>query len=137
MEMNKLLAFAALAEAFTGVGLIVVPSLVGRLLVGAELSGVALSVARVAGIALLSLGLACWPGRASTRAALCGMTTYSLLAAVYLSYLGIRGQWVGVLLWPAAALHAVLTLLLGRTWLAARAPGGSHSNVSDQLSIRP
>ena len=129
--MNKLLAFAALAEAATGVALIVVPSLVGRLLLGAELSGVALPVARVAGIALFSLGLACWPGKASTRAALCGMATYSLLATVYLLYLGIRGEWVGVLLWPAVVLHAVLTLLLGRAWLAARTPGGGNSNVSD------
>jgi len=129
--MNMLLAFAALAEAATGVALIVVPSPVGRVLLGTELSGAALPVARVAGIALFSLGLACWPAQGPTRAALCGMTTYSLLATVYLVYLGTRGDSVGVLLWPAAGLHALLTLLLGRAWLAARTPGGSNSNVSD------
>jgi len=49
--MKKLLALAAVAEAVTGLALIVAPSLVGRLLLGAELSGVAVPVARVLGIA--------------------------------------------------------------------------------------
>jgi len=55
--MNKPLAFAAFAEAATGVALVVVPSLVGRLLLGTELSGVAVAVGRVAGI-ILSASLA-------------------------------------------------------------------------------
>jgi len=118
--MNKPLAFAALAEAATGVALIVVPSLVARLLLGTELSGVAVAVGRVAGISLLSLGFACWPGKEPTRAAFCGMATYGLFVTLYLLYLGIRGEWVGSLLWPAVALHAVLTLLLARAWFSAR-----------------
>jgi len=109
--MKKLLALAAVAEAVTGLALIVAPSLVGRLLLGAELSGVAVPVARVLGIALIALGVACWPGPA-----LLGMLTYGALATLYLSYLGIRGDWVGPLLWPAVGLHAVLTLLLARAW---------------------
>lgn len=44
------------------------------------------------------------------------MATYGLLVTLYLSYLGIRGEWVGRLLWPAVALRAVLTLLLARAW---------------------
>jgi hypothetical protein len=91
---------------------LVVPSLVGRLLLGTELTGVANPVARVLGIALIALGVACWPG----RTALCGMLTYSAAVTLYLSYLGIRGNWVGPLLWPAVVLHAVLTLLLARAW---------------------
>ncbi len=114
--MNKVLALAAVAEAATGLALMVVPSLVGRLLLGVEPAGVALPVARVAGIALFSLGLACRPGKASTPAALCGMSTYSLLVMLYLGYVGIRGEWVGKLLWPAVVAHAVLTILLLRAW---------------------
>ena len=110
--MNKPLAFASLAEAATGVALIVAPSLVGQLLLGMELSGVAVAVGRVAGIGLLSLGIACWPGKEPNRAPLAGMATYGLLVTFYLLYLGIRGGWVGPLLWPAVALHAVLTFLL-------------------------
>ena len=111
--MNKLLAFAALAEAATGAALVVAPSLVVRLLFGAELLGVAYAAARVAGIALISLGIACWPGKSPTHAALCGMAIYSLLVTLYLISVGLRGEWVGPLLWPAVVLHAVLTLLLG------------------------
>ena len=110
--MNKLILFAAVSEAATGLALLIVPSLVGRLLLGQELAGVAIPVARVLGIALIALGIACWPG----RMALCGMLTYSALATLYLGYLGIRGEWVGPLLWPAVVLHAVLTFLLAGAW---------------------
>ncbi|HKI21330.1 MAG TPA: hypothetical protein VKA15_25780 [Isosphaeraceae bacterium] len=118
--MNKPLAVAALAEAVTGVALVVAPSLVAQLLLGTELSGAAVAVGRVAGISLLSLGFACWPGEGPTRAALRGMATYGLLVTLYLMYLGLRGESVGSLLWPAVALHAVLTSLLAREWLGAR-----------------
>jgi hypothetical protein len=110
--MKKLLTVAAIAEAATGLALLVVPSLVGRLLLGAELTGVAVPAARVLGIALIALGVACWPD----RPALCGMLIYGALVTLYLSYLGIRGNWVGPLLWPAVVLHAVLTLLFARAW---------------------
>lgn len=118
-SMNKPLAFAALAEAATGVALIVVPSCVARLLFDAEFSGADVAVGRVAGIGLLSLGIACWPDKVPTRTAHCGMATYGLLVTLYLAYLGICGEWVGPLLWPAIGLHAVMTLLLTRQALSA------------------
>ena len=117
--MKTLLTFAAIAEAATGLALLVVPSTVGQLLLGAELTGVAVPVARVTGIALIALAVACWPG----RTALCGMLTYSLLATAFLAYLAIRGNWVGPLLWPAIALHALLTILLARAWYQAHKEG--------------
>ena len=132
--MNRLLVLTAVAEAATGLALIVVPSVVARLLFGAELSGAAVAVARVAGCALLSLGLACWPGKTPSLAAIRGMTVYNVLAAAYLAYLGVFGEWVGVLLWPVVVLHAILSLLLGRAWCAARTGGGSTGQVSDGSS---
>ena len=111
--MKKLLTFAAVAEAATGLALMVVPALVGRLLLGVELFGIAVVIGRVTGIALIALGVACWPG----RTALCGMLTYSVLATLYLLFLGIRGLWVGPLLWPAVVLHAIMAILLGGAWL--------------------
>ena len=110
--MKALLPFCALAEAATGLALLAAPPLVGRLLLGAELTGVAAVIARVTGIALIALGIACWPGFTP----LCGMLSYSALATGYLGWLAIRGEWAGPLLWPAVALHAVLTLLLARAW---------------------
>ena len=117
--MNRLLSFAAVAEALTGVALMAAPSIVGRLLLGAELSGVSVAVARVAGIALVALGVACYPGEAVGRGR-CGMLTYSLLVTLYLVYLGFTGEWVGRLLWPAVAIHVALTFLLAIAWLKAR-----------------
>ena len=113
--MNRLLSFAAVVEVLTGVALMAAPSVVGRLLLGAEFSGVTVPVARVAGIALVALGVACLPDQG-----LCGMLTYSLLVTVYLVYLGFGGEWVGSLLWPAAAIHAALTFLLVIAWLKDR-----------------
>jgi len=39
---------------------------------------------------------------------------------LYLIYLGLGGQWPGILLWPAVAVHAVLTILLARAWFNER-----------------
>jgi hypothetical protein len=107
--MKKVLIVAAVAEVATGVALLIVPSLVGRLLLGEELTGVAIPVARVAGIALIALGVACWPGTP-----LIGMLTYGAAVALYLTYVGFAGGSTGILLWPAVVLHAILTALLIR-----------------------
>jgi hypothetical protein len=118
--MNQLLALAAILEAVTGVTLVIAPSVVARLLLGGEVSGTGAVVGRVAGIALVSLGLACWPGRDVAdrpTAALRAMLTYNLLVTCYLVFIGIGGQSVGVLLWPAVAIHGLLALLLVRAWL--------------------
>ena len=107
----RVLALAAASEAALGVALLLDPPIVFRLLLGAEASGAGLVLSRVAGIALLGLSLACWPDRGASvrRPALRAMLTYNALATLYLVYLGIGGEWVGRLLWPAVVLHAVLT----------------------------
>lgn len=105
--MKSALKFAAVGEAATGLALLLVPSLVVSLLLGEELDRIALPVARVAGIALIGLGIACWPGPP-----VLGMLAYSAAVAVYLAYLGIAGGATGALLWPAIILHLILTALL-------------------------
>ncbi len=114
--LKSVLALAAAIEAATGVALLIVPSLVGQWLFGVELSGMALLVARMAGIALVSLGVACWPGTP-----LGGMLTYNAAATLYLACVGFAGGSTGILLWPAVALHATLTVLLARASTATRA----------------
>jgi hypothetical protein len=107
--MKNALTFAAVAEATTGLALLIAPSLVVQLLLGEQLTGVAIPVARVAGMALIALGIACWPGPP-----LLGMLTYALLVTLYLAYIGSAQGLAGVLLWPAVALHVILTALLAR-----------------------
>ena len=114
--MRKILVFASVGEGVTGLALMIVPTLVGQLLMGAELTGIAIPVARVAGIALTSLAIACWPGTP-----LVGMLTYCTVVTLYLAYLGFAGVLTGILLWPAVALHVLLTILLPRALLASNA----------------
>ena len=85
--------------------------MVGQVLLGQQLAGVAVPVGRVAGIALIALGIACWPATP-----LVGMLAYSSIVMLYLGYVALAGEFVGVLLWPAVALHAILSALLGRAW---------------------
>jgi hypothetical protein len=107
--MKRVLVVAAVGEGTLGAALLIAPSLVGQLLLGTELSGIAVPVARVAGIALIGLGVACWPGPPRI-----GMLTYLALSALYLAYLGFAGGLAGILLWPAVVLHVILTARLAR-----------------------
>ena len=110
--MKKVLIFAAIAEAATGLALLIVPSLVGQLLLGHKMTGIAIPVARVAGMGLIGLGIACWPGPPQV-----GMLIYSAAVALYLAYLGFVGGFAGVFLWPAVVLHVTVTALLA--WASA------------------
>jgi hypothetical protein len=67
----------------------------------AEIGGVGMVVARIAGIALIGLGIACWPsgetGR-GTRRAYVGLLSYNGLAALCLAQVGLAGELTGGLL---------------------------------------
>ena len=128
--MNNTLRFAAVAEVATGLALLVAPSLVGRLLLGEELAGVAIPVARVLGIALVALGVACSPGTPRV-----GMLTYGAAVTLYLAWLGIHGEWVGPLLWPAVLLHGVITILLASASFRSPKPGGCNDQASDTKPV--
>lgn len=108
------LKLAAAGEAATGLALLAAPAWVVALLLGGEAAGVALPVARVLGIALLALALACWPGPPRR-----GMLAYGLAVAAYLAWLGWTGAASGLLLWPAVLLHAGLALWLVRQPMGA------------------
>jgi hypothetical protein len=54
---------AAAIQAVTGLVMILCPHALIRLLLGADATGLNIVIARVAGIALLSLGLGSWMGR--------------------------------------------------------------------------
>jgi hypothetical protein len=119
MAMNRLLAITAIIEATTGMALMASPSIVTRLLLGADVSGASIALGRMAGCGLLSLGLACWTGRDITNPgpARRAMLSYNLLITLFLVHLAVVGEMVGPLLWPVVVLHAVLTLFLARAWL--------------------
>lgn len=91
---GKLIAFAAIVESGTGIAVIIGPVLIVRLLLGEQVAGVGVAVARCFGVALFSLGLACWPTGAPVRsdsAAFRAMLAYNALIAVFLVYLAATG----------------------------------------------
>lgn len=119
---NKLLKVAAGLEVGTGLVLVASPSAFTRLLFGSDLASPGPGLGRLAGFGLLALAVACWPpGDGGTLSARRGMLLFSVLCGAYLVYRGIRGGATGPLLWPAAALHAALALLLARAASGERA----------------
>jgi hypothetical protein len=119
--MRKILIVAAVAEAATGLALLVLPGAVCWLIFGSASDEAGRTVARLTGVALLALGLSCWPGEQSRWPRL-GMLGYNALASVLLLVIGSAGQTVGLLLWPAAIAHVALTILLAIA-LAITLPG--------------
>jgi hypothetical protein len=118
--MKNLLTLVAAAETAVGIALLAVPSWVASLLLGATLdTTVATTVARVAGFALLALGIACWLGRAdapsrAARGIVGAMLVYNGGVCAVLVYASLIGGLTGIGLWPTAILHAGLA-----AWCAA------------------
>jgi hypothetical protein len=116
--LTRTLAFGVVMEVITGLALIFKPAVVIKLLLGVDASGMEMVIARCFGIGLFGLVFACWPDAqksVSSTAAFRGMLIYNALITAYLAYLGIAGHLGGVLLWPAVAVHAVMTGLLVRS----------------------
>ena len=120
--MSKLVILVAAVEIPTGLMLIFLPSVFTRLLFGADMSGPGQALGPLAGFALLALVIACWPPRGgfASAPAVYALLAFSFLCVVYLAYRGVAGEKIGPLLWPAAAGHALLMLLLFWGWRASR-----------------
>ena len=110
MKTRLLFKASAIVEIVTGLALLVAPTSVVGLLVGDGVSPIGVAVARVLGIGLLSLGVAGWesPGQDTRLAPRAGLCIYNVGAAIMFVILGAYGGMNGILLWPAAVLHAVI-----------------------------
>src|SRR5216110_4094232 len=130
--MSRLLKLTAIIEAATGLGLIAVPSVVVRLLLGSPLdTSAAVMLGRVAGAALLALGVACWLARDDTqsraaRGLVVAMLIYNLVATAVLAFAGIGLGFVGIALWPAVVLHAAMAV-----WCVACLRRGPQKEAMD------
>jgi hypothetical protein len=131
--VNTLYTVTAVIELGAGLALLCFPSATVALLVGAPLEGsAALTVARVGGAGLLTLGVACWLARGDTqsraaRGLVAAMVLYNLGAVLILGAAGIRSQPVGVVLWPAVVLHAVMTVWCIVSLLSGKPGEETHS----------
>jgi polar amino acid transport system substrate-binding protein len=130
--MKKLLTTTAALEAGAGLALLTVPSLV----FGPEIdTPTGLTVARVGGAALLAIGVACWLARpdALSRAAsglVGGLVVYNALVVAVLAFAGTALGLSSGGLWPAAAIHAVMT-----AWCVIILTRRGHSSTTTPLSL--
>jgi heme A synthase len=114
--MKNLLVVMAWLEAITGIGLIGSPAALVPLLLGAALdSPVGLVLARVAGAALLALGLACWLARGdggsrAARGLVAGMLLYNGAVGALLVYAGLSLDLSAIGLWPTVLVHLTLAV---------------------------
>jgi hypothetical protein len=120
---RNVVMFSLVAEAGTALTVLLAPGLVASPLFGTSLAGAGAAFARMVGVALGALVLACWPATAAAasdgRAAARALAVYNLLAAVCLVYVRIADRLVGPLLWPAVVAHAVVGSFLAlrsTTW---------------------
>ena len=98
--MKRLLTVTALIETAAGLGLILMPSVVVRLLLGSELLGAGISLGRLTGVALLTLGIVCWLASSDTqscaaRGIVTAMTLYHIGAVLILAcaWSAVASRW--------------------------------------------
>jgi len=114
--VKSLLIVTAVIETATGLALAVSPSVPVSLLLGASLDTPGgLVVAHMAGVALLSLGVACGLARNDTqsgaaRGLVSALLLYNAAAVAVLVYAGLGFRLSGIGLWPAVVLHVAMAV---------------------------
>ena len=114
--MKGFLLVTAIAEAGAGLGLLLLPATVLSLLLGIQgTSPEIVIVSRVAGAALLAIGLICAlasrdTGSPALLGVLAGILLYGVVVAGVLGYAGGALELAGPALWPAVVLHGVLAV---------------------------
>jgi hypothetical protein len=119
---QQVMAAACGIEAATGLGLLVAPAVVARLVIGADIAGASIIVGNIAGLALIALAIACWPRQAagSDKGTYVAMIVYNLLVALLLAEAGVSGTANGALLWPVVVIHLVFTILIALASFGSR-----------------
>jgi hypothetical protein len=116
MNLRALLIVTAFVEVGAGLFLLSLPAVPFNLLFGLkQVAPETLLVGRVAGAALLAIGIASWQARNDNRAPaqlglLMALVIYNLAATSLLTFSGTILKMAGMALWPAILLHAVLAV---------------------------
>lgn len=116
MNTKTLLTTIAIIEVLTGVGLLLAPSTAAGLLIGQPLDGAAaLVVARVAGAALVAMGVICWLERLnSSMGLLTGLLVYNIAVPLVVLHSHFVHGTNGAVLWAAAVVHLAVV-----AWIVA------------------
>ena len=124
---KPILAMMGAVEAATGLVLAIAPTFLAELLLGAAPGTAAgTTVSRVAGVAILALGVACWlaredTGGRTTRGLIAAMLLYNAAVAAILALAWIKQGLSGVALWPVVLAHTALAI-----WCVVALAAGSE-----------
>ncbi len=139
--MSALLIVTAVIEAVTGLALLLSPSVPVSLLLGSSLdTPTELVIARLAGAALLALGVACWLAHdeeqvpAAVRL-IAAMWLYNAAAVALLAHAGLALGLFGIALWPAVLLHLTLGIWCTACLWVKRAQWTTAQKTA--LSLKP
>ena len=111
---TQLLVVTAVMELGASLALMCCPAAAVAILLHSPLGAPAgVTLGRVAGAALLALGVACWFARydapsVATRGVVTAMTSYNLGAVVVLGIAALQSPPAGVALWSAVVIHLVM-----------------------------
>jgi|KBSMisStandDraft_5_1062788.scaffolds.fasta_scaffold536942_1 hypothetical protein len=127
--LQRLLTLAAVVECLAGVAFALVPGGMVLLLLGLEPGVAAIAIARVAGVALIALGIPCWGARqnagGAARSATTAITFYNAVVGLLLTGFAVTGLAHGIFIWIAAIFH----LILGLAFAAALLLGDPHAKT--------
>jgi len=114
-KIRTLLTVTAIFESGTGLVLIALPQLLITLLLGSFIDSVIIStVARMAGVAIFALAVACWFARNdeqghAARGLVSAMFVYNTAICIVLVYSATGLVLSGVGLWPIVLVHAAMS----------------------------
>ena len=122
MLQKSVVTGSAWLEIAVGVTVIVAPNFLCVLLFATRPEGAGMPIARLAGIALLALGISCLPSvqTGPRRNSVLGLVVYNVGAAILFAWVGVATALHGFLLWPAAILHAGIAAALLPQFLTRR-----------------
>jgi hypothetical protein len=112
--LKILLTLTAVLESGTGLGLLIVPSVVTTIILGSPVDTKdALVLARITGIALLVIGIICWLYRneeqiKSTKGIVGAIGVYNFGILAVFVYVGFGSELTGIGLWPLSIAHVVM-----------------------------
>ncbi len=112
LQISTVMA-AAWLEIVVGAICVVSPSLPCALLFAERPEGIALVLARFAGLGLLGLGIACLPSATTvSRRGVVGLLVFNVGVTALFCWIGVTTSFHGILLWPVVILHGVIATAL-------------------------
>ena len=107
-------SMAAWLEILVGASFLLAPKIQSQFIFGTTPEGISVHFLRFAGIALISLGIACIPSSlaGTHRNAVRGLLVFNIAVTIFFAWVAVATTFRGVMLWPVVILHAVITIAL-------------------------